>query len=94
MGESLNFGSRSLLEFFALEQVLNHCIERGIPTTSDNVAVIYNAMVEVCVQEKNLPMGEMTLNKISTFLREHEHNLKFFKALCLAHLHLEYESDQ
>jgi hypothetical protein len=75
--------------------IRNFCpIEQGIPRTSDNIAVIYNTMVEVCVQDKNLPMGEMTLDKVSTFLREHEHNVKFFKALCLAHLHLEYEINQ
>ncbi len=90
-GESLNCGSRSLLEFFTMEEILRHCIRREIPTTSDNITIIYNAIVEVSTHEMNLPLGAMTVDKISTFLREYEHNRKLFQAQCITHLQLEYQ---
>lgn len=68
-----------MLEFFALEQALSHCIKNDISTTTNNIAIIYNAMVEVVSsQDCALPIGEMSLDKIDTFLREHEYNREFF----------------
>ena len=94
-GEILNCGTRSLLEFFTLEQVLSQILKQGTLPTPNNIAKIYNAAVEVsATQEKNLPLGEMTLEKISTFLREHEYNLQYYKTVCVTRLHLEYYEEQ
>ena len=87
--ETLNFGSRSLLEFFALEQVLSHCIRMDIETNSDNIAKIYNAMVEISRNEEYLPLPFMSQEKVTTFLKEHEKNRVLFKA---SHLYLEYDN--
>ena len=82
------------MEFFALEQVLSHCIRMDIETNSDNIAKIYNAMVEISRNEEYLPLplGIMSQEKVTTFLKEHEKNRVLFKALCLSHLYLEYDN--
>lgn len=46
-GRCINHGQCSLLEYFAMEQVLHHCKVKGIPETSENIVTIYNAMVEI-----------------------------------------------
>lgn len=82
LGEHLNHGPRSLLEYFAMEQVLNHCKMQEISETSENILIIYNAMVEIVqLYDCALPLGEKSVSEVETFLREHEHNLDFYKAL-------------
>lgn len=89
-GESINPGSRSLLEFFAMEQVLSHCNKQEILVTAENIATIYNAMAEVVVSHDCvLPLGTKSISEVSKFMREHEHNLDFYRTLCITCLELE-----
>ena len=66
-------GSRSVLEFFVLEQVFRYCIENDITTTANNTTTIYNAVVELEILQ-DCTISAMSLNKLSSFLREHEYN--------------------
>ncbi len=87
MGKRINRGSRSLLEFFAMEQVLNYCMKKEIPASS---VIIYNAMAEIVTQYENvLPLSEKSVSEVETFLREHEYNLTFYKTLCITSLKLQ-----
>ncbi len=83
-GEILNHGSRSLLEFFILEEILSYCIKHKTPMIPNDIEIIYNAVVELCTkQENSLPLSELSLEKVNTFIREHEHNAQLFEALCV-----------
>lgn len=47
-------------------------------------------MVEIVqLYDCALPLGEKSVSEVETFLREHEHNLDFYKALCITSLQLE-----
>ena len=83
------------MEFFALEQVLCHCVHQGITPSSANIGVVYKAMYEIMSSTNStLPIRDLTVDEIESFLREHEHNRELFKALCLSHLQLEQDSMQ
>lgn len=85
-GERINPGSRSLLEFFAMEQVFSHCINKEISSTAENIVTMVRLVVSHgCV----LPLGEKSTSQVETFMREHEHNLYYYKTLCIAGLELE-----
>lgn len=91
--EIISCGTRSTLEFFALEQVLSHCVHQGITPSSANIRLIYKAMYEIMSSTKStLPIRDLTDNDIESFLGEHEHNRELYKALCLAHIQLEQDS--
>ncbi len=51
-GEILNHGSRSLLEFFILEHILNYCIKHDSTMIPNDIEIIYNAVVELYVPIK------------------------------------------
>ena len=94
-GEKITHGTRSTMEFFALEQVLCHCVHQGITPSSANIGVVYKAMYEIMSSTNStLPIRDLTVDEIESFLREHEHNRELFKALCLSHLQLEQDSMQ
>ena len=93
-GEILNHGSRSLLEFFILEQIFSYCIKHKSPMMPNDIDIIYNAVVELCTnQESSLPLSKLSLDKINTFLREHDHNAELFESLCVTHLQLQYKNN-
>ncbi len=73
-----------------MEQVLNYCMKKEIPASSDNIVIIYNAMAEIVTQYENvLPLSEKSVSEVETFLREHEYNLTFYKTLCITSLKLQ-----
>lgn len=81
VGESINHGPRTLLEFFAMEQVLNYCMMQEIP---ENIATIYNVMVEIVVlYDFVLPIGKKSISEVDKFMREHEYHLDFYRTLCI-----------
>lgn len=89
LGEDIERGPRSLMEFFALEQALSHCLQNGIQDTAENVSLVYHTLAEVASGfEKTLPFGRLSLERVSKFHREHQHNLKLFESICIAELHI------
>lgn len=47
------------------------------------MSLIYNAIADVAGSfEEKLPIGEKSAQDMNTFLREHDHHLAAFKALC------------
>ena len=86
-GEKINPGSRTLLEFFALENILSYCTKQDISITAANIAIIYNAMAELVMSNEHVvPLGQKSINDISTFIKEHEHLLDFYTSLCITSL--------
>jgi hypothetical protein len=84
-------GTQTLMEYFALEQVLAHLQHNRIEVTIENVEVIYKAIVEISSDfEQTLPLGILTTKQIKKFISEHEENLKMFERLCVAELKLCY----
>ena len=83
--ETVPHGGRSIFEFFTLECILKHCIQQEIATTTQNVALIYNAAVEVAqASENQLPIANMDIESVDRFFREHQHNLLLYQSLCVA----------
>ena len=52
--------------------------------TSDNIEIIYNTAAEL--SDEKLPISNKSKDEIDTFLREHEHLISVFKAICLAQI--------
>ena len=90
-GELITSGPKSMFQFFLLQCVLRHCTREGIELSSENIATIFNAIVEIAdTQDICFPLERMSTERIDSFLREHTHLVTVFKALCLAKLHSEY----
>lgn len=86
-GELVPSGSRSMLEFFILESILKYILQEGIQLLPVNIQIIYNAIAEILdTTHTQLPVGTKSISDINTFLHEHDHNLKVFRALCLSYL--------
>lgn len=84
-GENVSIGPRSMLEFFILESILKYCLQEGIKIIPENIAIIYNAIAEILdTTYTQLPIGSKTLSDIQSFLREHDHNLEIYRALCIS----------
>ena len=87
VGEDVNTGSRSMLEFFVLESILKHCLQEKIEIIPANIEKIFNAIVEIAdTLDVKLQIGRKSLEHIKCFLREHDHTVHVFKALCFAQL--------
>lgn len=64
---------------------MKHCIQQQIATTTENIALIYNAAVEIAqASENQLPIANMELESVDRFLRERQHNLLLYQSLCVA----------
>lgn len=86
-GELVPCGSRSMLEFFILESILKYILQERVQLLPVNIQKIYNALAEILnTTHTPLPVGTKTISDITTFLHEHDHNLKVFRALCLSYL--------
>ena len=60
-------------------------IQQEIATTTENIALIYNAAVEISqASETQLPIANVELESVDRFLREHQYNLLLYQSLCVA----------
>ena len=92
--EHVSSGPRSILEFFILESITKYCIREGIETTPGNIEKTYNAIVEISdTLNKKLPIGTKSIDDVEVFLKEHDHIVEVFKALCLAQIENERDSN-
>ena len=83
-GEQMSTGKRTILEFFVLEEIIKN---QHLEVTDDALLNLYSAIVEVANSfGTTLPMGNKDKENIRTFLREHQHNLEAFSALCCSQL--------
>ena len=82
LGENMQVGSRTIYEYFVLEEILDHCQQRSFESSVHNISAIYNATKELC---KGLDIAYSLRPKeekdIKTFLKEHEHVVEAFKCL-------------
>ena len=75
LGEEINCGSRSILEFFLLEGVYEFVTSQDLQESSNSMSLIYNAIADVAGSfEEKLPIGEKSVQDMNTFLREHDHH--------------------
>lgn len=87
LGENIEPGTRTLMEYLALEQVISHFQHNRIEITIENMEMVYQAIVEISSDfEHTLPLGMLTTNQILKFLSEHEHNLRLYENICVAEL--------
>jgi hypothetical protein len=89
-GEDPSIGTRSVLEFLVLEGVFEF-LKVHFEDTADagNILILYNAIVDIANSfEEKLPIQPKDSAHIATFLKEHQHNLDSFTALCHAQLQL------
>ena len=85
--EHVSNGPRSILEFFVLEAITKYCLREGIETTSENIERIFNTIVEISdTLDMKLSIGTKSIDDVERFLRERDHIVDVFKALCLAQL--------
>lgn len=84
-GESIKTGSRSIPEFFLLDQCLAYCRHENIEDTAENLHVLYNTLVDISkAVYDDLTIKSKELKDIETFLKEY-HLLKTkFEAFCIA----------
>ena len=86
-GEHVSSGPRSILEFFVLEAITKYCLREGIQTTAASIEIIYNTIVEISdTLHAKLPIGTKSTDDVECYLREHDHIVDVFKALCLAQI--------
>lgn len=77
-----------MLEYFLLSCIYDFCTFEGIDT-EQSMHTIYNAIVTFATNfEETLPITSKSEEDILKFLREREHNLEVFKALCYMQLSL------
>ena len=82
VGEELQSGKRTILEYFILEGIL-HFLKQDYQTTPTIILNIYKAVVDIANSfQSRLPIGTKSEDDILTFLREHKHNVEAFTALC------------
>ena len=87
VGEDMTRGKRTLLEFFVLEEITKFLKNQGSEVTVDSIFNLYGAIVEVANSfDTSLPIGNKDKDNIRTFLREHQHNLDAFTAMCCSQL--------
>lgn len=88
IGEDIEMGPRTMLEYFLLSCIYDFCTFEGIDT-EQSMHTIYNAIVTFATNfEETLPITSKSEEDILKFLREREHNLEVFKALCYMQLSL------
>lgn len=88
-------GPRSILEFFVFECSIKYCLNEGIDATPNNVRIIYNTAAELFdTFDDELPIATKNIEEVEQFLREHEHTVDVFKALCLAQIRAQYSEQQ
>ena len=76
-------GRRTILEFFILEGIFQHCEVEDAET----LTILYNAITEFAdIFECQLPLYQKNLKDIEKFISEHQHNIKAFETLCCAQL--------
>ena len=85
-GEQMSEGSRTVLEYFILEGVLQFLKREMHEVSAQTLLDIYNAVVDVATPLQNLPLGFKRENDIMAFLREHKHNMEVFTSLCNSQL--------
>ena len=85
MNEKIQPGSRTVYEFFILEEVVKYCIQQCIEVSAMNIHIIYSAVVELArgldIVHSLRPEDE---NDIGTFLKKHTHIVGSFKSLSLS----------
>ena len=90
--QEVPMGTRSILEFFALECSLKYCIKERIDATSHNLQIIYNTSAELFdTFDEKLPITTKSEEEVEKFLVEHEHIVNVFKSLCLAQIRAQLE---
>lgn len=94
-GEAMSQGARSVLEFFVLEGILKFCnVGHTQHDVGDSILLIYSTIVEITDSfDEKLPIGQKSDKDILCFLREHQHNLDAFTALCNTQLQLNNIND-
>ena len=87
MNEKIQLGTRTVYEFFILEEVVKYCNQQCIEVSATNIHIIYSAVVELArgldIVHSLRPKDE---NDIDTFLKEHTHIVESFKSLSLSQL--------
>ena len=87
LGEEMNSGSRSILEFFVLEGVYDF-IKKSEELQESMLCLIYNAIADIVSSfDEKLPIGTKSAEDVDKFLKEHDHNLAAFTTLCKMQLH-------
>lgn len=89
-GEDMSQGTRSVLEFFCTRRLEFLKAQSNEIVDAENILTLYNAIVDIThTFEEKLPLLEpKNHNHVATFLKEHQHNLDKFTALCCAQLHI------
>ena len=87
MSEQMQRGTRTVYEFFVLEEIIKYCNEHDIQPSAHNVLIIYNATEEIARGlDITHALSPKVMDDIETFLREHDHIVECFKLLTLTHL--------
>ena len=84
-GESIKTGSRSVPEFFLLDQCLAYCRRENVDSTPENLHVLYNTLVDIAkATYDDLAVNSKELKDIKTFLEEYNLLKSKFEAFCTA----------
>ena len=85
--ENVSLGPATMLEFFVLENIIEHCSSQADITT-EIVHILYDAVASIAatLSEQHLPLGPKSLKEIKSFMETHDKNLTLFQEQCLAQL--------
>ena len=76
------------------ESITKYCIRVGIETMPGNIEKIYNTIAEIeDMQDTKLTIGTKSIDDVECFLKQHDYIVEVVKALCLARIKNECESN-